>query len=47
VLVKVRLDLLMHGLDLGVEDGQDRDLGADRGRVRGGELGWLGQVLCA
>ena len=43
----MRLDLLFHGLDLGVEGGQDRDLGADGGRVGGGDDGGLAQVLGA
>jgi hypothetical protein len=39
VLAKMRLDLLLHSLDFGVEAGQDRYLGPHGGRVRAGDHG--------
>jgi hypothetical protein len=43
----MRLDLLLHARDLGVEGGKDRHLRAHGGRVGGRHRGRLGQLLCA
>ena len=39
------LDLFLHGFDLGVENGEDRGLGAHGGRVGGRHHRWLAQLL--